>query len=178
MKTSDKLEVFATFEEAEKAIKWPMIATLLNPNFYTQRSPAKIAEAFQKCLDTIRADKTRIAELEATIDDIRLQIIGWGWEQSGVSPLKMIQAGVAKMKTEIALLKRKKRDAGIEHGCLTSKLITNEHDGHLQGWGGCGGCEYCIKAIAALNEPTHLGESLVAAVNDPEVKAAMEAEKP
>ena len=76
--------------------------------------------------------------------------------------------------------------------CLTPKPITNEHDGHLQGWKDCGRCRYCLSKLKSermdsepcaegtggLNEPTRLGEALVATVNDPEVKAAMESEKP
>ena len=63
--------------------------------------------------------------------------------------------------------------------CLTPKPITNEHDGHLQGWEDCGRCRYCLSFQSTRPaRGATLGESLVAAVNDPEVKAAMEAEKP
>ena len=62
---SEAPEVFETVEEAERAIKWPFIVPLHNINYYVRRPPEKMAEAFQQCLDTIRVDKARIAELEA-----------------------------------------------------------------------------------------------------------------
>ena len=59
-----KPDVFETVEEAERLIQGGYIKALLNPHLYVARDPEHIARAFQKCLDTIRIYKARIAELE------------------------------------------------------------------------------------------------------------------